>query len=330
MPSFLTTPRMHPELRARVLSSLRTDARARVGGANLRRGRMLFRTILTIALLLAGTFLILTYRQSREDFRLAKVQLSQDFEEQVAPFDDEFLHRMTLIDDALKTANAPYPGDMIDEVLHDAFELEAWRRRPLAFVRGPIRAFDTRARRRAAFENGGADALLRCLSVPPLKTSEAALLRHLGQVYQPRTFRGNFFNAGRGYDVATFLQSSFSNELSAASRMKQIQSLKRRLDEAHLDEATPLAGIEVLFAVYDEDKAPGSYADFDGEAEHFVRLIVVDLVANRTVLRLRRKVDPSWISDDSRIRYSRELDSCRLAADIRDELSERERSPPAD
>jgi hypothetical protein len=73
--------------------------------------------------------------------------------------------------------------------------------------------------------------------------------------------------------------------------------------------------------VLDEPKAPSLASDFDGEAEHHLIAGMLDLKTGDHVFRLRRLVSPEWISEKSRLSYSRELDSCRLAHEIRAELS---------
>ena len=41
---------------------------------------------------------------------------------------------------------------------------------------------------------------------------------------------------------------------------------------------------------------------------------------NRTLLRLRRPVDPAWISEAARVQFATGLDWCLLALDVHDAI----------
>ena len=71
----------------------------------------------------------------------------------------------------------------------------------------------------------------------------------------------------------------------------------------------------MLFAI-DEPGEAGVAAELDGERPHQVRIGVVDLAADKVLLRLRRKVDPSWISSNARAEFASGIDSCGLALDV--------------
>jgi hypothetical protein len=47
-----------------------------------------------------------------------------------------------------------------------------------------------------------------------------------------------------------------------------------------------------------------------------VRVGLVDLVADKLLLELRRYVDPAWISATARAEYAMGMDSCALAVDV--------------
>ncbi len=52
-----------------------------------------------------------------------------------------------------------------------------------------------------------------------------------------------------------------------------------------------------------------------------MRVGLVDLEKDKVLLKLRRHVDPSWLSDATRAEYARGADSCTLAMDVRSALS---------
>jgi hypothetical protein len=320
MPSLLVNERMDPALQKRVLTSLHSDARGRAGGENQRRGQLLVRLLVLGGVLILGLFLSVTFRRSRAEFARAKVELSAQYRREVAPLDQKLRAHATLVDELLQRANTPYQGDLIDGRLQTDRGLAEVLDHPLIYVRGPLRGFQTQRDRRTATEESGPDALVRCLLVPPAQVNESALLRHLGQVYQPRAFVGRFVNMGAGYQALEFLDSGFELEIEQSTHMKQLTSLAQRLRKQQLDRATELRDARLFMYVLDEPKAEGVAADFDGEAEHFLRVMLADLDSGRALLRQRKQVDPQWISEKSRVAYSRELDSCRLALELRQQI----------
>jgi hypothetical protein len=66
----------------------------------------------------------------------------------------------------------------------------------------------------------------------------------------------------------------------------------------------------------DEPGDGGGPTELDGERAHHVRLFLVDMVASKTLLRVRRLVDPTWISLAKKSDYASGLDSCGLAFDV--------------
>lgn len=321
MPSFLVTERMSPELRARVLQSLKSDARARVGGENKPRTTRLFRLALVSAVAVSFVFLFLTFRKSKAEIQQKKAQLSQEFRVQTAPLNSEFQTRLRLIDDKLRRSGAPYPGDTPKKDLPAARErLFLALKEPMVYARGPTRGFERESERRNTWGRGGPDALLRCLISPPGSIKESALLRHLGELYEPRAFRSQFINLDSAFEGLAFIESPFSSHLRDATHMRELRSLEQTLKEAKLKEAADFSRAKTAFFVFDEPKAPGTATDFDGEAVHHVRFFAVDLDSGEAFLRLRREVSPEWISEKSRLSYSRELDSCRLAFEVRAQL----------
>lgn len=313
---------MSPELRARIVQSLKSDARSRAGGASSVRGSRLFRlSVFLVSVVVAGV-LTVTFRQSRQEFRVAKAALLSKYRKESAPFDADFEKRLSRIDALLETAHEKYPGDHLSPPLRTrgVSYLDEVLSQPLVYVRGPTRGFQKQRERRSVWAEGGPDAFVRCLIEPPKDIEESTLLQHLGHVYQPRVLSDRFVNVDLAHRGVEFVGSSFSNELRSAKFLRNVESLARRLEHAELREAAVFSNVRYFTYVLDEPKAMGVASDFDGEAEHHVRTGILDLQTGEHVLRLRRLVSPEWISEKSRLAYSRELDSCRLAHEIRTEL----------
>lgn len=319
MPSLLTNNRMHPALRARVLESLHSDARTRVGGKS-QHGNKSVRILTSLSIVLVFAFLYSTYRESRAEFYRERAAIFRSFEHQIKPFDGKFRQKVKLIDTLLEQALAEYPGDLIEPALRESAILDELLEKKMAYLRGPIRAFQTQRDRRSASSEGGADGLIRCFLKPPPAARESDLLRHLGHIYQPATFRDRFANVDRAFHALEFIDSSFKMNLNSARTMRQLLVLSRQLQAAKLGEAKEATKAELFVYVLDEPKEKGVPADFDGEAEHEVRITFVNLDTSKVLLRVRRRVDPEWLSEKSRVAYSRELDSCRLASELRQEL----------
>lgn len=321
MPSLLTNERMSPELRARILQSLKGDARSRAGGSRVRHDGRIFRLCVFAGLVLAACALTITFRKSRAEFRAAHAELSGDYQASAQIFSSDYRARLARFEAFFGEAKEPYAGDFLAPRLKQGGvqALDELLAAPLVAVRGA--SLDWARGRRSSWEEGGPDSLVRCLIEPPADIQESTLLRHLGHIYQPKLFADRFVNPERALAGVKFVGSDFEADLKAASLMTEVQSLRRRLRQAELEAAAPFAEVQYLFYAMDEPKFPGAVSDFDGEAEHFIQLGLLDLNTGKAILRLRRRVDPDWLSEKSRLQYSRQLDSCRLAFEIREELT---------
>ena len=72
----------------------------------------------------------------------------------------------------------------------------------------------------------------------------------------------------------------------------------------------------LLFAI-DEPGERTAVSELDGEKPHWVRVGLIDLTTGQLLLRLRRRVDPSGLSEVTRAEYARGVDDCSLALDVR-------------
>lgn len=321
MPTLLTTPRMSPELRARIQESLHSDARSRAGGQSPLNGARLIRILIALGVLCLGVALFVTFKKSRAEFARAHAALLTRYERETSAFDESYQERIEAIDARLRDVPPNYPGDHIDPSIRgDASKLDALLAEPFVYVRGPLGGFRRQAERRSTWKDGGPGPFIRCLLMPPSEIKESALLRHLGKVYEPSAFRERFVNLDDAFRGLSFVQSDFEDRLRKATLMRELTGLEAALEVAHLKAAESFAPVNYFVYVLDEPKSQGVPSDFDGEAEHFMRVEVVDVVKNEPLYRVRRRVDPDWISEKSRLSYSRQLDSCRLAFELRAEL----------
>src|SRR5690606_25264828 len=110
-----------------------------------------------------------------------------------------------------------------------------------------------------------------------------------------------------------FIASSFFTELSQSEHMSQVERLRKRLERERLSRKSHAARARLLLYAVDEPLHAGAHSDFDGEGKHFVRLGILEPSGDH-LLQLRREVSPEWISEKSRLSFSRPLDSCKLGA----------------
>jgi hypothetical protein len=96
--------------------------------------------------------------------------------------------------------------------------------------------------------------------------------------------------------------------------------LRSAFDKAPLEAAIQAAKARLLVFVVDEPSPPGGPVELDGEKAHDVRVGVIDLTRDSPLLRLRKRVDPSWISAARRVDSANALDSCALALDVHESV----------
>ena len=113
-----------------------------------------------------------------------------------------------------------------------------------------------------------------------------------------------------------FLAPELAKRAEASTDLTELGKMKTDFDRAPIDQAVAASKAEVLILAADE---PGDgIVELDGERPHFVRVGVVNLVTGEIVLKVRRRVDPGWISNAHRSSYAAGIDGCGLAYDVRE------------
>jgi hypothetical protein len=196
--------------------------------------------------------------------------------------------------------------------LGDSKTLAALSARRLLYVRADARSLPHLAGARASARDSSLDALAICLVAPPANLRESTLLRAIAR----KPPGGRIHALSEALMALDFLASSFPAEVRNAQHMQELRHLDARLRRPDVQDATSALDAEVLFVVFDEEKAPGTIADFDGEATHDLRMVAIEIASGKPLWRRRAHVDPSWISDKSRLAYSRALDSCKLICEL--------------
>jgi hypothetical protein len=341
MPTFLTTPRMSPALRARIERSVSHRAGARhqakrhgMGRAFEGRGGLGAGKLIPLVAL--GVVALLVWMMHRQDER-------QIEEERAAVLAELTAHRAGLPPgraDFLATTERwvaelsadPYAGDFVAPDLLVPGELDDWLSRPAVYLRGAtpeLRSPGGRIDEAAA--SSTKDAFLRCLVEPPASRDERAVLGEIRGVYfagwmvdrETANIR-RFDEVRQGLAV---LSHAFEAEARAADALAPLQKLGKELSSAPPEAAEDAATAELLIAVADEiddAQVPAKPGPTDGslgaraeERPHDARVALVDLGEGRVLLRVRRRIDASGRSEGAKAVYRASIQGCDLALEVR-------------
>jgi hypothetical protein len=320
--TFLTTPKMSPALAARIEASVRG-----------RRGRpaALAPRLVSIARLGVVAFIVLVVvmlmrlqkqdRDALEGARASLLDAVRAESSQLAGGDQELLVR---VEASLVRAAGAYEGDRIDDALRAPGALAAALARPMVYVRAPLRELVSASRIAEAASVSSKDPLVTCLLDPPASRAEKALLSKVRATHaRTAAAEEKTANVHRLHDAEVglpFLLPRWSDAVRAAKEPADIGRLRRDLERAPLVEAKRAAHASALLYVMDEPGDGTGPTELDGERAHFVRIGLVDLASSNVVLRLRKRVDPAWISQSARSEYASGLDGCLAALDVRDSV----------
>jgi hypothetical protein len=167
------------------------------------------------------------------------------------------------------------------------------------------------------------DAFSRCLLDPPSSRDERTLRATALAALAGRAISGSS-KLERLHDALLglpFLNSEWLARVHRAGDLAELQGLRTAFERAPIDGAIRAAQAGLLLSVLDEPGDGTGPTELDGERPHHVRVELYDLRADASLLRLRRHVDPGWISESSRAEYARGMDGCKLALEVRDEVA---------
>jgi hypothetical protein len=314
MATFLTTPTMHPALRARVERAVSPRARARhhAGRAGLSGPfaaggpRISWARIFPVALMVVlGALAYASYRAERRAVAAERASLLDTLAAQRArlPAGHEGFLAVTdrWIADVARDAD---PADMVSPALRGA--LDGWLRRPAAYVRLPVAEVrDAKAIDEAA-RASGKDAFLLCLLQPPPSASERDLLAKV---------RGTYFGGAKVDEETSSVRRladahvglialgpSFEGAVRAADDLPELRKLRRTLEGAPVAEAARASAAEVFLVVLDEGPT--------------ARVALVDLVHKNVLLRVRRPLEAPASSPAATV-HREPLTACALALSVR-------------
>ncbi len=319
MPTWLVNSRMNPALAARV--------RASVSGR--RQGTIpRFMGILRMGAILVGLSLVvgfwLSLQHESSQLELDRAKLLGAWSQLAASFPATDRAALVRINQAVGSLARSYPGDHIAEQLKTPGALNATLSRPLVYVRGSVAALSRPDGLDQAALESGKDSFLLCWLDPPTSRKEKALLpKARAALAGGREVELATPQVRRLYDAIAlqpYLQPDWRERISKAGDERALELLARKLAKAPIQAAKDVANSEILVTIVDEPNDRGGVTELDGEHAHFVRISMLELGTKKPLLHLRRHVDPNWITPNRRSLYARELDSCRLAIDVRDTI----------
>jgi hypothetical protein len=192
-------------------------------------------------------------------------------------------------------------------------------------VRGAVESFRSVARSNESALHSAKDAFVLCLLEPPSTRSEKSLLARTRIAYaggfRMRNATRHVHRLAAAVVGLPFLAPQWAARVLAAEDERSLQRLKTSFEQAPLRAAKQAAKARLLLFAMDEPGNKAGLTELDGERAHAVRVGLVDLDTGKLLLRLRRPVDPSWLSASVRAEYAKGIDSCALALDVREAVT---------
>lgn len=314
MGTFLTTPRMSPELAARVEESVS----GRKKGNTARRGTALAR-FAALGVIAAGAIAFFLAKPScRDDVDQERAVFLAEIRDATSDVTADDLAMVPRVSGWLASHIGPYEGDLVAPALHDSAGFYAAIGRPIVYLRGPIDRLASTEGIASAAEDSFRDAFVLCLVSPPDKRTEKALVSRARMAFAGGEVAGASVERFQSALLAApVLDPAWVEKVKRASSQKEIGSLRSALKKAQLDAAKRAMKSELLLALIDEPKEGDRPSELDGANPHHVRVVLVEIATGEVLLRLRKFVDPSWIAEGSRVEYATGINACELAMDVR-------------
>ncbi len=308
MGTLLVTSKMSPELAARVEASVT----GRNANASQRRlAKALARVVIVAVIATATIVTVRTKRRVDGEREAARAALLDAVRPEVASVTDAD-RRTVAQTDALLMKLAASKNDT-DRAAED---LRALLTRPAVYVRGPIGSFTSPAAIHDAAAESSKDALLGCFFDPPASRTEKAVLAKARGNFEDAT--SNVARLADAHVGLPYLSPKFLDDVASARDASETEKLSARFHRVPLARSKQALRAELLIVAMDDTASGAGPTELDGTRAHDVVFAVADIRASSVLVRLKKHVDPSWISMDARPQHANKLASCRLAMDLRD------------
>jgi hypothetical protein len=313
--TFLTTPKMPPELAARVRASVRGP---RAGKKLSPRQVALLRAGAALAVIGLIAWFVLARRQRARELEAERASVLDAVRSASSELGDAERSMATRARQWLGREDGAYQGDVVSPSLRGA-AFAAALGRPMVYVRGPLGHFGSESDLVAVAEASFADAFVLCLVDPPAERTEKSLRARARAVLAGGERVAAIAHVERLHDALhglRVLQPDWESRLRAAETLREVAVLREELGAAPLEAARRAARAEVLLVATDEPSLGGP-TELDGASRHWIRATLMDLASGEVLLRLRTLVDPEWIHPDTRIEWANGITSCEAALDVR-------------
>ncbi|MCA9593941.1 MAG: hypothetical protein KC776_11540 [Myxococcales bacterium] len=310
--TLLANKKMSPELAARVRASV--SGRGQSGARLPPRMMALVRAGLFTVIVAGIAWLSWTFRRAQKEIDRQRAELLERVRRESAGVDAESLEPR--LRPWLTLFAGRYDGDKVSDALRAPGALEKQLADATIYVRGPVSGFGGGELAESA-AHSYEDAFVRCLVKPPKKRTEKELRRRARS-------RSELDNVLRLHDAlvgAAFMNEKWQELVATATSPDELTRLSKQLDKAPLEETRKAAKARLLLVAMDEPGDREKPAELDGERPHQVRVGLVDLASKKVLLKLRRPVDPSWVSPAARAELANGIDSCALALDVREAIT---------
>ncbi|HEX7671823.1 MAG TPA: hypothetical protein VF395_19650 [Polyangiaceae bacterium] len=321
MSTLLTTSKMAPELVLRIEASVSGRRGARSRGVVRLRLATWFRLATFAALVVAVASFVRLRRLEHEQLENARSKLLATVKGHAAALTPDELRIVARVDPWLMRASGPYEGDLVANELEVEGALSAVLSRPALYVRGPTKDFQNTRVIATTSATSLKDPFVLCLLDPPASRAEKAVLTKVHAAYSggahletPTANVRRLFDAEAGLPL---LMPEWAGRVRTAEDAVALGHLEHELGAAPLEAAKKAAKAQILLFAMDDPGDSGGLSELDGERPHDVRVGLVDLRHETVLLRLRKHVDPAWISLPKRAQYASGLDGCALALDVR-------------
>ncbi len=323
MATFLATKKMSPALRARLEVSVsgRKPGDARAWAPS--RAALIRLAVLVSLVVLLATILLAKQRSDQELAQQRATLLERLRGERVGlpPNFKTLVSRQYLW---FESSARAYAGDQIDPSIREdtAFSAELLRR--MLYVRGPLESFARPTGIAESAAHSYRDAFLLCLLDPPAARSEKVLLSRARKALTGVEQTLVAAHVTRYLELLVglpYLLPDWEARVQVAESSFELEKLTRRFDEAPIRAAKQAAHAELGLLVMDEPNDGSGPTELDGACPHYVRVELRELRTNKLLLRLRRHVDPGWISPSIRWEHANGINSCGLGLDIREQVS---------
>jgi len=318
VPTFLTTPKMDPALAARVEAS--------VTGKPVGSGKTV--SPRTMALLrFAGIFgaigmiawIAIVRRQANDALDADRNSLLAQLHEHSSQATESDIKLLPRVENWVREHSGDYEGDLVDDSVRGD-NMAATLANPILYLRGPIEGFKSTQGIIDMAPTTFRDAFVLCLFDPPEKATEKTLRDSAKAVLGNGERVKKIAHVSR-FHVARvglpFLQPQWEERVKATEDSRQIAEMRRLLKQAALENAVKAMKSRLLLAVMDEPKDGKGPSEIDGANRHYVRVMLVDMEADKVLLRQRKLVDPAWIPTSRRSDYANGINSCELGMEIR-------------